>query len=68
MKTFLYSFFILCALLITTGSVSAQAGGIKPVLIAGEVVTVEPGAIKIQTKDGVTTAAINDKTQFKKVS
>jgi ribosomal protein L24 len=48
--------------------VSAQSdSSMKPSLITGEVVSIDPGKIVLNTKDGEVTASISDKTEFKRV-
>ena len=46
----------------------AQDNPQKPVLITGEVVSVNSDSIVLNTKDGAATVALNDKTEYKRVS
>lgn len=46
----------------------AQDNPQKPVLITGEVVSVNSDSIVLNTKDGAATVALNEKTEYKRVS
>lgn len=67
------SSFILTAfasLLILIGAASpalAQAGGVKPSVAAGDVVSIDSGKIVLQTKDGSLDVLLSDKTEYKRV-
>src|SRR4051812_14165439 len=52
------------------GIVAAQAQDIplKPVLITGDVISVDRSSIVLNTKDGSTTVSLTDKTEYKRVS
>jgi hypothetical protein len=48
-------------------SVSAQTAGMKPSVVAGDVVSVESGKIVLQTKDGTLDVTLTEKTEYKRV-
>jgi hypothetical protein len=49
-------------------AVQAQDNPVKPVLITGDVVSVDKGSIVLNTKDGSATISLSDKTEYKRVS
>ncbi len=65
-KTLIFSFF---CLLIGAANLFGQSAdvGIKPNFAGGEVVTVAPGKIVLQTKDGTIEIALTDATQYKRI-
>jgi hypothetical protein len=58
------TFFIIAA----ASATWAQDNPQKPVLITGEVVSVNNDSIALNTKDGATTVSLTDKTEYKRVS
>jgi len=58
------TFFIIAA----ASATWAQDNPQKPVLITGEVVSVNNDSIVLNTKDGATTVSLTDKTEYKRVS
>ncbi|HTK27149.1 MAG TPA: hypothetical protein VL327_11370 [Pyrinomonadaceae bacterium] len=58
------TFFIIAA----ASATWAQDNPQKPVLITGEVVSVNNDSIELNTKDGATTVSLTDKTEYKRVS
>lgn len=60
----------LASLLMLFGAASpavAQTGGVKPSVAAGDVVSIDPGKIVLQTKDGSLDVLLSDKTEYKRV-
>ena len=62
-------FAILAFMALSALSAAAQTNdsAVKPSLVMGDVVSIDPGKIVLSTKDGEITAAISDKTEFKRV-
>ena len=58
------------SLLMLFGAVSpanGQAGGVKPSVAAGDVVSIDSDKIVLQTKDGSLDVLLSDKTEYKRV-
>jgi len=70
MKTSSFILTAFASLLMLFGAASpatAQTGGVKPSVAAGDVVSIDTGKIVLQTKDGSLDVLLSDKTEYKRV-
>jgi len=64
------NFFTIALLFAMSLSASAQTteNSMKPVIVPGEVTSIDAGKVTVNTKDGAMEIALNDKTEYKRVS